>query len=131
MFFLFWFLFSVAVGILASNRGRSGFGWFLLSIVISPLVAGIFVAVSKNLATASGASSPSEETHIKCPACAELVLPEANKCKHCGTDLVPDHTYRQRRENLQIQKNKEDGQNILIGVGMLAAVIVVAWLIAR
>lgn len=26
-------------------------------------------------------------THIKCPECAELVLKEAKKCKHCGCSL--------------------------------------------
>jgi len=24
----------------------------------------------------------------KCPACAEVVLPEAKVCKHCGKELV-------------------------------------------
>jgi len=28
-------------------------------------------------------------THVKCPACRELVLADARKCKHCGTDLSP------------------------------------------
>lgn len=28
-------------------------------------------------------------THVKCPDCAELVLKEARKCKHCGCSLVP------------------------------------------
>ncbi|EOY5393178.1 zinc ribbon domain-containing protein [Cronobacter sakazakii] len=26
---------------------------------------------------------------VKCPFCAELVKPEAVKCKHCGSDLTP------------------------------------------
>jgi hypothetical protein len=48
--FLFWILFSIAVGILASNRGRSGIAWFFLSLLISPLLGLIFVLVTKNLA---------------------------------------------------------------------------------
>lgn len=32
---------------------------------------------------------PTEETHVKCPDCRELVLRDARKCKHCGCSLVP------------------------------------------
>ncbi len=47
---LLWFAFSVAAGIFAANyRNRSGFGWFLLSLVISPLLGFVFAAVSKTL----------------------------------------------------------------------------------
>src|SRR4051812_32620788 len=37
--FLFWLIFSIVIGIGAGARGRNGFGWFLLSVVISPLLA--------------------------------------------------------------------------------------------
>ena len=40
MFMFFWIMFSVAVGVFASTcRNRFGFGWFLLSFIISPLLA--------------------------------------------------------------------------------------------
>ena len=45
-----WFLLSIAVGILASNRGRFGLGWFLFSIILSPVLGFIFVLVVKDLA---------------------------------------------------------------------------------
>ena len=38
-----WFLLAVGVGLLASSRGRSGFGFFLLSAVFSPLLGLIVV----------------------------------------------------------------------------------------
>lgn len=38
-----WLFFAVIVGAIAGSKGRSGFGWFLLAILISPLIAGIFV----------------------------------------------------------------------------------------
>jgi hypothetical protein len=44
-FLIFWFLFAIVVGIAASSRGRSGFGWFLLSCLISPLLGLILVLV--------------------------------------------------------------------------------------
>ena len=38
-FFIFWVGFSVIVWVMATNRNRSGFGWFLLSLIISPLLS--------------------------------------------------------------------------------------------
>lgn len=39
---------SIVVWIFANSRGCSGFGWFCLSMVISPLVAGLLVLVLPN-----------------------------------------------------------------------------------
>lgn len=84
---LFWFIFSVVVGVIASARGRSGFGYFLLSLIISPLIAVILVALLPSLKRDPNA--PTAWTHVKCPDCRELVLNEARVCKHCGCKLVP------------------------------------------
>lgn len=38
--------------------------------------------------SAEGAApAPTKKTHTRCPDCAELVLREANVCKHCGKQL--------------------------------------------
>lgn len=84
--FLFWVGFSIAVGVLASNRGRSGSGWFVLSLIISPLLGAIFVLLVENLKDVK----PSPATHIKCPDCKELILKDALVCKHCGCRLMPE-----------------------------------------
>ena len=42
---LFWFVVSLLVSVFASSRNRSGFGWFLLSLIISPLITFIFLAI--------------------------------------------------------------------------------------
>ncbi len=86
-FFFFWLIFAIVVAIIAGSRGRSGFGWFLLAMVISPLLAVLLVALLPSLKAAPDAPTP--ETHVKCPDCAELVLKDARKCKHCGSALVP------------------------------------------
>jgi hypothetical protein len=77
--FFFWFIFAIVVGVVASSRGRSGFGWFLLAMVISPLLGIILVALLPSLKDA-----PNSDTHAKCAMCAEPILKEAIKCKHCG-----------------------------------------------
>jgi len=41
--------FAIIVGILANNRGREGVAWGFISLFISPLIAGIILAVLPNL----------------------------------------------------------------------------------
>ena len=40
---LFSLIFSICVGVIANARGRLGIGWFLLSLLISPVLALILV----------------------------------------------------------------------------------------
>ncbi len=46
---LVWLIFAVIVGAGANGRGRSGFGWFLLAVLISPLLALILLVVLPNV----------------------------------------------------------------------------------
>ncbi len=42
-----WFLFSIFCGIWASFKGRSGVGFFFLSLLLSPVLGSIAVAIAK------------------------------------------------------------------------------------
>lgn len=127
-----WFALSVAAGVLASGKGRSGFGYFLLSVVLSPLIGLIFAAVVSNLKVKTAApAGPNADTHVKCPSCAEFVLPEAAVCKHCGGALVPRPHYAASVAAARKAAEKEDAQNQLIGVGIVVAIGVVIWLFNR
>ena len=87
-----WFVFAVIVGIFASSKGRSGFGYFLLSVVLTPLITGLLVAVLPSLKQSTpDLQGATPETHVRCPDCRELVRADASKCKHCGCALVPQH----------------------------------------
>ena len=77
MWVILWIVFSVLTGIYASSKRRSGLGWFFLSLIISPLIAFIIVAVS---GLPQGALK-------KCPKCAEEVKVEALVCRFCGADV--------------------------------------------
>lgn len=50
----------------------------------------IEVQPSNSTMDMSGRVPFSNPTHRKCPFCAEQILFEAVKCKHCGSDLGPE-----------------------------------------
>lgn len=82
-----WLILAILVGVFAERRGRFGFGYFMLAMVLSPLIGFLIVvllgedrAEVEYRQLASGAMR-------RCPDCAELVRKEARKCRHCGADL--------------------------------------------
>lgn len=110
---LIWVVLSAVVGWAGSQKGRSGAGFFFLSLFLSPLI-GILVVIAvprveqaraapkgndlvvcrscRQLHRADEPSCPRcgigkidpREGQKKCPTCAEWIMAEAKKCKHCG-----------------------------------------------
>lgn len=122
---IFWILFSIAVGVWASNKGRNGAAWCLLSLIVSPLVGLLFCAVVKDLSKQGGSDAvATSDTHVRCSACAEYVLPAASKCKHCGAQLVPQPNYAAERAR---QKDDLDWRARLITIGVVVTLSIVVW----
>lgn len=48
-FLIIWLPCCIGVGVLADSRGRSGFGYFLLSLFFSPLIGLMIVLVTNNV----------------------------------------------------------------------------------
>lgn len=46
-----WAILAVIVGAASGARGRSTAGWFLLALVLSPLIAGLFLLILPDLRT--------------------------------------------------------------------------------
>jgi hypothetical protein len=82
-----WLVAAVVVGAVAASRNRSGFIWFMLAIVISPVLAGLLLAVLKR--GDSGATAYTADTHRNCPECREVIRVDARLCKHCGSKVDP------------------------------------------
>lgn len=85
--FLIWLVLAMGVAALAHSRGRSGFGYFLLSIVLSPLIGLIVVLVTEDLTKKAAREMQEERDHARRieevraitvkPAAAELHTPAA------------------------------------------------------
>lgn len=85
--FIVWVALCIVAAVIASNKGRSGFGFFLLAFFLSPLV-GIIAAFVASPDEAKIADRKIEDGECKkCPHCAELIKIDANVCKHCGRDV--------------------------------------------
>lgn len=92
--FLTWFVLCILVGYWAHTRGRFGLGWGIISLMLSPLIGGLIIAI---LPKAGKAALPRDEvgnpitpnSHVRCTDCRELVRRDARKCKHCGSTLTP------------------------------------------
>lgn len=87
---IFWVVLSIVIGIVAGGRGRSALGFFLLSLLLSPLIGLILVALLPPIAKAPVIPGPGDvaQSHrVACPQCAEQILPAAKVCRFCGYQL--------------------------------------------
>jgi hypothetical protein len=90
---LFWLVFAVVAGVIAASKGRSGLGYFVLSVLLSPVV-GLILAVAlprvQRVVAVPGPGDIDSGARTPCPNCAELVLPAAKVCRFCGHRLKVD-----------------------------------------
>lgn len=104
---MFWLLGAVVVGIIASSRGRSAAGWFFLAALLSPVLMGVLVLALGRKPTAQELAPK-----MKCAFCAEVVLMEARRCKHCGADLSEQHSEMAAAEQAQLQRYAKSNDDI-------------------
>jgi hypothetical protein len=55
---IFWLILSTLAGVYAASKGRSSFGWFCISFLLSPLIGFIAIAVLPSRTTQTVVSVP-------------------------------------------------------------------------
>ncbi len=91
---MLWIIFSVLVGLYARNKGRSFLSYFLLSIIISPLIAFITLTIysfikrdkSKNIVEINLINNNSQSTNI-CRFCGVINEKSLIYCCSCDKPL--------------------------------------------
>jgi hypothetical protein len=83
---IIWLVCGVVAAVVATNKGRSGCGWFILGVLLGPLGFILALVVSSNQPGVEREALESGSMK-KCPYCAELIRLEAVKCRFCGSAL--------------------------------------------
>ena len=108
-----WLLFGIACAVIATNKGRSGGGWFVLGFLLGPFALILALVVSKNQEAIDNESIQSGEMK-QCPYCAELIKTAAIKCRYCGEDLAANQLQDLSETCVtDSQRQSEQGENQL------------------
>jgi ribosomal protein S14 len=85
--FILWIFFCFVAGKIAANKGRSGFGFFLLAFLLSPLVGIICAALASPDKRALDRRAVENHEKKRCPHCGELIARQATICRFCSRDF--------------------------------------------
>lgn len=89
-------LFSFGIGAWADSYKRSFGAWFVVSVIVSPIIAGIILMIIGDAGK-------------ECPVCRETIGSNAVLCKHCGADFkeLDDAETATQKENNAIEAERQ------------------------
>lgn len=88
MLLFLWILFCFFAAYVASSKGNSGIAVFFISLFLSPLIGLLVALINKPNASYLELIKIQNGTAKRCPACAELIKPQAKICHFCGTECT-------------------------------------------
>lgn len=84
-----WLLLTVGIAVLAHRQGLSGWGYFFLGLIFSPLLSLAVVGTARRNDQVIEQRALRRGYVKKCFMCAELIKVEALRCPHCHADVSP------------------------------------------
>lgn len=89
-----WLACGIGAAAIAHSKGRNGLVWLLLGLLIGPfalLIVGFMGPAwhqsVHNESMAQTTWMDDMEERVRCPFCAEWIMPEAKICRFCGHDI--------------------------------------------
>jgi hypothetical protein len=84
---IIWISLSLIAAVIAKNKGRSGIGFLLLALILSPLIGVIAALVANPNVARVEQDNIRLERGKRCPFCAEIIKRQAVVCRYCGREL--------------------------------------------
>lgn len=111
-------------GAIASSKGRPFLGWWLYGALLFIVALIHSLCLSKNHQAIE--REKLSEGLAKCPYCAEMIKPEAIKCRHCGSEIEPSKLLVEDKKNATPDGTSIRFDRLLIIFGVIVAIAIVA-----